>query len=273
MSFDDFHAFRAKSPDDIVYDHFSKRVREKLGYYVYRLVDPRNSETFYVGRGVGNRVFDHMDEAREGKRSSKTKRINEIHGEGWRVATIIHRHGLRDDDETGTLEAALIQAYDGEVEDGLTNKVSGEGTREFGARTTDQAIRQYDDDAARFLRHRCVLLSISDAWPKDDDDEPIAWSALYNMSRHGWKIDRAKADKADFVVIQARGIVRAAFIAEEWLPSDDPVFSGFPRPKESGTHGFVGRPAPYPAWEAWVGRRVPDKYRTRWNQTVRYVNL
>ena len=268
MSFDDYHAFRAQSPDDIVYDHFSKRVSEKLGYYVYRLVDPRNSETFYVGRGVKNRVFDHMDEAADGKRSRKTDRINEIHRDGWKVATVIHRHGLRDDEETGTLEAALIQAYED-----LTNQVSGEGTREFGARSTDQVIRQYDEAPARFLKHRCVLVSITEDWPREEDDEPIAWSALYNMSRHGWKIDKAKVEKADFVVVQARGIVRAAFIADEWLPSDAPVFAAFPRPKQTPAWGFIGRPAPYPAWEAWVGRRVPDKYRTRWNQTVRYVNL
>ena len=32
----------------------------KMNYYVYRLIDPRNGETFYVGKGKGNRVFQHM---------------------------------------------------------------------------------------------------------------------------------------------------------------------------------------------------------------------
>jgi len=39
---------------------FPPEVFEKLGYYVYRLIDPRNGETFYVGKGRGNRVFDHI---------------------------------------------------------------------------------------------------------------------------------------------------------------------------------------------------------------------
>lgn len=39
---------------------FSDTVIEKLQFYVYRLIDPRNGETFYVGRGRGNRVFDHV---------------------------------------------------------------------------------------------------------------------------------------------------------------------------------------------------------------------
>ncbi len=31
----------------------------RLGCYVCRLLDPRNGETFYVGKGHGNRLFDH----------------------------------------------------------------------------------------------------------------------------------------------------------------------------------------------------------------------
>ena len=39
---------------------FSPEVSDKLEYYVYRLIDPRNGDTFYVGKGKGNRVFDHV---------------------------------------------------------------------------------------------------------------------------------------------------------------------------------------------------------------------
>lgn len=41
---------------------FSTGVAEKLCYYVYRLVAPRNSETFYVGKGKGDRIFQHVKE-------------------------------------------------------------------------------------------------------------------------------------------------------------------------------------------------------------------
>lgn len=39
---------------------FPEEVISKMNYYVYRLIDPRNGETFYVGKGKGNRVFQHM---------------------------------------------------------------------------------------------------------------------------------------------------------------------------------------------------------------------
>ena len=33
-------------------NQFSDEVSKKLGYYVYRLIDPRNGDTFYVGKGI-----------------------------------------------------------------------------------------------------------------------------------------------------------------------------------------------------------------------------
>lgn len=255
-------------PGEAVYDTFSTRVSHELGRYVYRLVDPRDGETFYVGRGVNNRIFDHMDEAADGDRNAKTNRINDIHRSGHKVITIVHRHNLRDEDETSTVEAALIEAFPN-----LTNRVAGTGTREFGARTTDAAIRAYDLPPARFYDHKCLLLSISQDWPRDDDDAPVSWSDLYARARHGWSLDAKRAEKAEWVVAHARGIVRAVFTVETWLPSEDPIFSAFRRPEKDGAYGFVGRPASSAAWGAWVGRRVPDRYRTRFGNPVRYVNI
>lgn len=41
-------------------NEFPSGVIEHLGWYVYRLIDPRDGSTFYVGKGKGNRVFAHM---------------------------------------------------------------------------------------------------------------------------------------------------------------------------------------------------------------------
>ena len=42
---------------------FSSEVTEQLKYYVYRLIDPRTGLTFYVGKGKGNRVYAHINDA------------------------------------------------------------------------------------------------------------------------------------------------------------------------------------------------------------------
>ena len=97
--------------------HFTDGVGGKLRHYVYRLIDPRNGITFYVGRGQGNRVFAHAAGRQkatdaEGNESLKLRLIRDIKTAGFDVQHVIHRHGLSDASAT-EVEAALIDAYPG----------------------------------------------------------------------------------------------------------------------------------------------------------------
>ena len=49
-------------------DSFPADVASWLKTYVYRLIDPRTGETFYVGKGQGNRVFSHIRAEQNPKR-------------------------------------------------------------------------------------------------------------------------------------------------------------------------------------------------------------
>ena len=77
---------------------FPEEVVQKIGNYVYRLIDPRNGETFYVGRGNGNRVFQHAACITEGMSkeglSEKSDKIRKIKNAGLEVIHVIHRHGI-----------------------------------------------------------------------------------------------------------------------------------------------------------------------------------
>lgn len=42
---------------------FSQQTIESLTYYVYALVDPRDNRIFYIGKGKGNRIFQHAKDA------------------------------------------------------------------------------------------------------------------------------------------------------------------------------------------------------------------
>ena len=44
---------------------FSDKVKQKLGYYVYALADPRDNKIFYIGKGINNRIFQHEEKLEE----------------------------------------------------------------------------------------------------------------------------------------------------------------------------------------------------------------
>lgn len=126
--------------------HFTFEVTEKLKVYVYRLIDPRTGETFYVGKGQGDRVFAHARaelKADDDIEESKIQRIRDIRQSGFEVAHVIHRHGM-DDATALEVEAAIIDAYPG-----LTNIANGSGSDEFGAMHGDEIDRRYSAKDSR----------------------------------------------------------------------------------------------------------------------------
>lgn len=121
---------------------FKPGVAEKLKHYVYRLVDPRDGSTFYVGKGTGDRVFDHVNGMPDHEEeSAKHERIVAIRVAGLQPIHVIHRHGMEDEATAHAVEAAVMDAYPG-----LTNVVAGHGTRDFGLAAAEQLNHRYADE-------------------------------------------------------------------------------------------------------------------------------
>jgi uncharacterized protein len=180
---------------------FPQEVIEKLKFYVYRLIDPRNGETFYVGRGQGNRVFSHVRAELEGDElDNKLKRLREIQLAGFEVAHVIHRHGM-DENTAIEVEAALIDAYPG-----LTNIVSGEGSGDFGVMHAKEIIARYGAEPAAF-KHKAILISVN---------RSATEKSLYDATRFAWKISASKAKQADVVLATKQGLIVEAFVATQW---------------------------------------------------------
>lgn len=65
-----------------------------------RLIDPRNAETSYVGKGIGNRLFAHVAGALADDGDGlgeKIERIRENRNAGLEVVHFVHRHGRSED--------------------------------------------------------------------------------------------------------------------------------------------------------------------------------
>ncbi len=55
---------------------FDPKTIAELKCYVYLLINPASKTPFYVGKGTGNRVFNHLQNARDGKKG--TEKLTEI---------------------------------------------------------------------------------------------------------------------------------------------------------------------------------------------------
>lgn len=225
---------------------FPPDVAKKLGVYVYRLIDPRNGETFYVGKGKDNRVFAHIrEQVDDADPDNKLKRIREIRRAGFEVAHVIHRHGM--DEKTALeVEAALIDAYPG-----LTNIASGLGASAYGVMHVKEIIDRYAAPEA-VIKHKAMLISVN---------KTAAEKSLYEAARYAWKVDVNRARQAELVLATVQGVIRGAFVPEKWLAARSRDFPG--HEDVPGRFGFVGHEASDDLARQYIGRRVPEKYRKR----------
>lgn len=256
---------------------FPKEMHGELGFYVYRLIDPRNGETFYVGKGKGNRVFQHVaaslefDEAvsendwKEDRFSTKIQTILDVKAANLEVVHIIHRHGMTEK-EALQVEAALIDVYPG-----LTNEMRGHDAAR-GPAYVNQLRDAYaaeemvinDDDKLLLIKTTHNVLA--------------GRGSIYDAVRWAWPVSPGNARRADFVLAVIDGLCVGAFVADEWLvatPENFPHFQveanrrGFSsdRPER---HGFNGSEAPAEIQERFVGKRVPKGY-ARQQNTLGYL--
>lgn len=243
---------------------FPPEVVERLKWYVYRLTDPRNGETFYVGKGRGDRVFQHVKGTlavgvEEDATNLKLQRIKEIAASNLQVGHVIHRHGIEDERVAYLIEAALIDAYPG-----LTNKVSGRYD-DYGVRHVEQIIADYTAEPFE-AREPLILICIRDTY-----DEPDR--SIYDAVRGVWVINPKKAENYKLVLAHRHGIVVGAFRPAIWLPGNKANFTWLHEdmPKR---FGFEGKPAEPAVAVHYIGKRVPDEYRRKGAANpVRFVSI
>ncbi|CAA0109950.1 LEM-3-like GIY-YIG domain-containing protein [Zhongshania aliphaticivorans] len=227
-------------------ENFSSEVIEKLRYYVYRLIDPRNGETFYVGKGKGNRIFAHAKgDVESDALSEKMARIRAIQLAGFKVAHVIHRHNL-DSSTAFEVEAALIDAYPSN-----TNIVDGHGSNDFGVMHAAEVVRRYAAETVVFT-HKALMININ---------RSALDSSVYEAMRFAWRINLAKAKKAEIVLAVVQGLIVGVFIADKWLPATSEHFAG--HEDVEGRYGFYGKDAPDEIRSQYIDKRIPDEYRKR----------
>ncbi|WP_433780420.1 LEM-3-like GIY-YIG domain-containing protein [Flavobacterium anhuiense] len=224
---------------------FPPEVAAELNYYVYRLIDPRNGETFYIGKGKGNRIFEHLKgsittDENEDSIDLKLQRIRNIQKTGLQVIHIIHRHGL-DSDTAFHVEAALIDAFPG-----TTNLAGGRYSNDVGPMNSYEILQRYKAETAD-LMHKIIMISINRS--VNDND-------IYDAVRFAWKLDPKRAQKAEYVLAVEKGIIVGVFKAENWYLAELPN-------QTSKRYGFNGQQAPRDIQGLYLRKRIPEEYRKK----------
>jgi hypothetical protein len=225
---------------------FSRDVISKIGNYVYRLIDPRDFQTFYVGRGKGNRVFQHAEdelkhfEDNEDELTTKLKQIRDIRLSGKKVITVIHRYGLTPD-QAQEVESALIDCYPG-----LTNLISGYGS--------DRGVITAEDLQTTFERPIYEEPNDIDYVIIKTTNNVVQMSQgnLYEATRRAWRADIERAKKIKVVLSVIGGIVREVYVVDEWYQSAEP-----------NRIEFYGKPASDDIANIFKGKMIPEYYRKK----------
>ena len=191
----------------------SQSTIEKLGYYVYLLIDPRNNKVFYVGKGKGNRINQHLLGALNEKtiENSKIKIIRDIHKAGKEVKLTILRHELTSD-EAYEVESAAIDLLG---IDKLTNGVKGHKSEDKGIMSLDDLKVKYEAKDAKF-EESAILININDLYRRD-----LTRKEIYEATRKSWIVSETRVADIKIACAVYRGIIREVFQVKKWMPSKE----------------------------------------------------
>lgn len=197
---------------------FSDETRDALGYYVYCLVDPKDGKVFYVGKGKGDRVFQHALQAEKDNdaESKKLDKIREIHSrkDGHNVVGhYIVRHGL-DEKSAFEIESVLIDflTYPKfNTATVMTNIQAGHDQRLCGIKTAEDIEAEYRaEDIEVQPNDTLLLVNISGS--------RRGAKSLYDAAKGDWIVSSRVLKKITHVLAHYNGVVRGVFRPTKWMP-------------------------------------------------------
>lgn len=200
---------------------FSEKTLQKINqdgeYYVYGLIDPRNNKLFYIGKGTGNRVFQHMNESNKNPESErkKLKIIKDIENSGNQVKHILINYGLKEE-EAFAAEASLINLINYISDIRLSNIVLGHHTQ--GCMSVEEIERTFGAEllSKEDFHHKVLAIKINKTYNRN-----ISAEELYNSVRGIWRADINRVQKVEYVLGVYNNLTVACYKPKRWYKLDD----------------------------------------------------
>lgn len=235
---------------------FSQSVIDKIRSYVYLLKDPRNGQIFYIGKGTGNRIFTHINEAiHNPMETDKLKRIRRIRKSGREVQYEILRHGL-EEEEALEVEAAIIDYISPSK---LTNENIGSDSTKRGRMTIPEIIAAYDPQPI-IIQEPALLIT-----PRKLYKRNISAKQLYEITRGNWVIGKNR-DKVKYAFALKSGVVLQVYRIDKW----NPVKARSLEQKRQNRWRFNGEKAIN--MEHYIGKSVLSYFARGSRNPIKYVN-
>ncbi len=207
--------------------NFSEKALQALnGFYVYALIDPRTNEVFYIGKGTGNRIFNHEIESSKSPDSEKAKlqTIRAIEKEGLNVKRVIINWGLTEN-EAFASEASLINLLNFTSKIEISNIVAGHHAHEsltvedFELRYAAEHLKEDD------IKHNILVIKINRLFRWD-----MSQKELYDATRGYWVASINKVKKIEYVFAVYNQLIVGVYKPNEWHYAYEMI--DIPRPEE-----------------------------------------
>ena len=186
--------------------------RKALGWYVYALRDPKTKEVFYIGKGKGDRIIQHVSEAGKNQKSEKAKlkRIRDIESRGLQVDHLFIRTAVKTEKEAFAIEQAVIDAFmANRLAKGaapLTNLVAGHEHTTLGLASLDTVLARHASPVTPQINRAVLVLKVNEKWEPDMNSEDIL-----KIARGVWGVREEVRQRAEIAVVISFGIVRGVY--------------------------------------------------------------
>lgn len=239
-------------------DRIPLEVAEKLGWYVYLYVDPRDASIFYVGKGKGQRVLAHLSDDAE---SRKVRTIAALRAVGMEPRLEVLAHALPDEETAFRVEAAVIDALGLER---LANEVRGWRSVQAGRLPIEALVAYYAAEPVEVV-DPSLLIRINRLYRHG-----MSADELYEATRGVWKLS-PRRETARYALAVFEAVVREVYAIEAWHPAGSTPYRFRELMDRKGRWEFTGTVAPEPIRSRYLGKSVAAHFKRGLQSPVVYA--
>lgn len=225
-------------------------------YYVYLLIDPRDNNIFYVGKGIKKRAEDHLKE--KFNENEKYLKIKEIKDSGNNVRIEILSRGLNKEEafkvETATIDLIGIENLTN-INKGHHSKTAGRISYE---KYKNNGVTTIKEENWNWLKEKKgLIINIARSY-----SDKLTAEELYNKTRSAWQLDKKRKEEVKYVLSVYKSVVKEVYEVKGWFKFGETIIDRNLEIKENEKKKseFVGKIAEENIRKKFIGKSISNKF-------------